>query len=97
MKTSRFTDRKIISILKLIEDGSTVLDLCRKQRMSSASFYKWRCNALSIRSIKGALCNQSGLVDGSYERLFQRWARHLLFATIMAENDNDGGSYQAIP
>ncbi|MFT7683833.1 MAG: putative transposase [Moritella dasanensis] len=42
MKISRFTDSKIISILKENEDGSTVPDLCRKHGMSSASFYKWR-------------------------------------------------------
>jgi putative transposase len=42
MKTSRFTDSKIISILKENEDGLTVPDLCRKHGMSSASFYKWR-------------------------------------------------------
>jgi putative transposase len=29
-------------ILKQIEIGSTVPDLCRKCGMSSASFYKWR-------------------------------------------------------
>ncbi|MFT6974988.1 MAG: putative transposase [Bermanella sp.] len=42
MKTSRFTDSKIISIFKENENGSTVPDLCRKHGMSSASFYKWR-------------------------------------------------------
>jgi putative transposase len=42
MKISRFTDSKIISILKENEDGSTVPDLCRKHGMSSASLYKWR-------------------------------------------------------
>lgn len=42
MKTSKFSDSKIISILKENEDGATVPDLCREHGMSSASFYKWR-------------------------------------------------------
>jgi putative transposase len=42
MKTSKFSDSKIISILKENEDGATVPDLCREYGMSSASFYKWR-------------------------------------------------------
>ena len=42
MKTSRFSDSQIISILKQAEAGSPVPELCRKHGMSDASFYKWR-------------------------------------------------------
>ena len=42
MKTSRFTDSQILSILKQAEAGSPVPELCREHGMSSATFYKWR-------------------------------------------------------
>ena len=42
MKTSRFTDSQILSILKQAESGAPVPTLCREHGMSSATFYKWR-------------------------------------------------------
>ena len=42
MKTSRFSEHKIMSILQQAEGGVPVADLCREHGMSSASFYKWR-------------------------------------------------------
>ena len=42
MKTSRFSDSQILSILKQAEAGATVPVLCREHNISSATFYKWR-------------------------------------------------------
>ncbi len=42
MKTSRFTDRQIMQILKQAEAGGPVPGLCREHGMSSATFYKSR-------------------------------------------------------
>ncbi len=42
MKKSRFSESQIFSILKEAEAGVPVAELCRKQGMSDASFYKWR-------------------------------------------------------
>ena len=42
MKTSRFTDSQIITILKQAEAGSPVPELCREHGISNATFYKWR-------------------------------------------------------
>ena len=42
MKTSKYSDAQIMSILKQAENGVPVADLCREHGMSSASFYKWR-------------------------------------------------------
>ncbi len=42
MKKSRFSEHKIMSILKQAEGGVPVAELCREHGMSSASFYKWR-------------------------------------------------------
>ncbi|MCH9764306.1 MAG: transposase [Gammaproteobacteria bacterium] len=40
MKKSKFSDSKIMSILKQAEAGVPVPELCREHGMSSAAFYK---------------------------------------------------------
>ena len=42
MKRSRFSDEKIIGILKEHQAGLSAADLCRKYGVSDATFYKWR-------------------------------------------------------
>ncbi|MFT3988708.1 IS3 family transposase [Aestuariivirga sp.] len=42
MKKSRFTEERIISILKEHRAGLSAADLCRKHGISDATFYKWR-------------------------------------------------------
>ena len=42
MKTSRYTEPQIFSILRQAEGGVPVAELCREHGMSNASFYKWR-------------------------------------------------------
>ena len=42
MKTSKFSETQIVSILKQKEAGVSVADICREHGISSATFYKWR-------------------------------------------------------
>lgn len=42
MKKTRYTDSQIMGILKQVENGAAVGELCREHGMSSAAFYKWR-------------------------------------------------------
>src|SRR5215475_13272616 len=42
MKPSRFTEERIIGILRENEAGAKTADLCRKHGISSATFYKWK-------------------------------------------------------
>ena len=42
MKTSKFSETQIVSILKQKEAGVSVAEICREHGISSATFYKWR-------------------------------------------------------
>lgn len=44
MKRSRFSEERIIGILKEHEAGVSVADLCLKHGVSDASIYKWKAN-----------------------------------------------------
>jgi len=42
MKRNRFNEEQIIGILREQENGLGTADVCRKQGISSATFYKWK-------------------------------------------------------
>jgi putative transposase len=42
MKKSKFTDTQIISVLRKVESGMKVEDICRKHGIGSATYYKWK-------------------------------------------------------
>lgn len=42
MKGKRFKEEQIISILKQLDRGATVKDLCRQNGIAEASIYRWK-------------------------------------------------------
>jgi len=42
MRTSKFSESQIVTILKQQEGGLKVADICREHGISAATFYKWR-------------------------------------------------------
>lgn len=42
MKASKFSEAQIAFVLKQAEDGSAVVEVCRKAGISKAAFYNWR-------------------------------------------------------
>lgn len=42
MKNSRFTEGQIVNILKQVESGRTVKDVCREHGISDATYYNWK-------------------------------------------------------
>jgi putative transposase len=42
MKRSKFTEAQIAFVLKQVEDGASVAEVCRKAGIAEATFYNWR-------------------------------------------------------
>ncbi|GGZ60722.1 transposase [Lysobacter xinjiangensis] len=42
MRTSKFTESQIVSILKQADAGVPVKDLCRQAGISTATYYQWK-------------------------------------------------------
>lgn len=42
MKKSRFTETQILNILKSVEAGRTVKDVCREHAISESSYFNWK-------------------------------------------------------
>nr|WP_169713492.1 IS3 family transposase [Rouxiella badensis] len=57
MRKIRFTEHQIIAVLKSVEAGRTVKDVCREAAISEASYYNWKAKyggmeAADIKNIK---------------------------------------------
>jgi len=82
MKTSRFTDSQIITILKQAEGGSPVPELCREHGISNATFYKWRTK---FGGMDASLMARMKELEEENRRLKKMYAEERLKAEIVAE------------
>ena len=82
MKTSRFSDSQIISILKQAEVGSPVPELCREHGISSATFYKWRSK---FGGMDASLMARLKELEDENRRLKKMYAEERLKAEIVQE------------
>jgi len=42
MRKSKYSEHQIIAILKAVEAGRSVKDVCREHELSEATYYKWK-------------------------------------------------------
>lgn len=42
MKKSKFTEAQIACVLKQVEEGTSISEVCRKTGIAKATFYNWR-------------------------------------------------------
>lgn len=57
MRKARFTEHQIIAVIKPVEAGRTVKDVCREVGISEATYYNWKSKyggmeASDIKKIK---------------------------------------------
>jgi Transposase len=53
MMKSRFTEAQIMGVLRQVEGGVGLAEVCREHAISSATFCKWRSKYGAIRSDNG--------------------------------------------
>ena len=82
MKTSRFSDTRILSILKQAEGGVPVSELCREHGISSATFYNWRSK---YGGMDASLMKRLKELEAENRRLKKMYAEERLKAEIVQE------------
>ena len=82
MKTSKFTDSQIMSILKQAESGTPVAALCREHGMSNATFYKWRAK---YGGMDASLITRLKELEAENAKLKKMYAEERLKAEIIQE------------
>jgi len=82
MKTSKFTDSQIMTILKQAEAGTPVPELCREHGMSSATFYKWLAK---FGGMDASLMARLKELEAENARLKKMYAEERLKADVIQE------------
>lgn len=82
MKTSRFSDTQIITILKQAETGAPVQELCREHGISRTTFYKWRSK---FGGMDASLMVRLKELEDENRRLEKMYAEEHLKAEIITE------------
>ncbi|WP_417419972.1 transposase [Halomonas sp.] len=82
MRKSRFTYSQILAILKQVNSGVPVPELCREHYMSSATFYKWRAR---FGGLDVSLMKRMKELEDENRRLKKMYAEEKLQAEIRQE------------
>ena len=82
MKTSRFNESRILSILRQAEGGIPVPALCREHGMSTASFYKWRAK---YGGMDAPMLSQMKALEDENRRLKKMYAEMSMQAELLKE------------
>ena len=82
MKTSRYSDAQILSILRQADGGVPVAELCREHGMSSASFYKWRAK---FGGMDASMISQMKSIEEENRRLKKMFAELSMLNELLKE------------
>jgi len=80
MKTSRYTEPQILSILHQAEGGVPVAELCREHGMSNASFYRWRAK---YGRMDASMISQMKALEDENRRLKKMFAEMSMQADLL--------------
>lgn len=78
MKTTRYSEAQILSILHQAERGVPVPELCREHGMSNSAFYKWRSK---YGGMDASMVSQMKSMEDENRRLKK------MFAELSMQND----------
>lgn len=82
MKKTRFTEPQIMGVLRQAEGGPAVPELCRRLRISSATFYKWRAR---YGGMDASMMGQMKALEDENRRLKRMFADLSMQADLLKE------------
>jgi putative transposase len=82
MRKSRYSDSRILAILKQADAGTPVADLCREHGMSSALFYRWRAK---YGGMDASLMKRMKELEAENRRLKKMYAEERLKSELRKE------------
>ena len=82
MKMTRYSEPKILAILRQAEGGVAVSELCREHGMSNASFYKWRAK---YGGMDASMISQMKVLEDENRRLKKMYAEMSMQAELLKE------------
>jgi len=82
MKKTRFNESQIFSILKEVEVGLPIADLCRNHGISNATFYNWRAK---YGGMDTSMMKRLKELEAENRRLKKMYAEERLKAEIIQE------------
>ena len=71
MRKSEFSDDQILSVLKAVEAGRTVKDVCDEHEISEATYYRWKSK---YGGMEAADIHRLRELEEENRRLKQRYA-----------------------
>ena len=75
MKKTRFTETKIVAILKEADAGIRVSDICRKHDISDATYYNWKSKYGGMESSDLERMKELESELSQYKRMYAELAR----------------------
>lgn len=82
MKVSKFSNSQILSIVKQVDAGQAVPEICREHGISSATFYKWRAK---YGGMDVSMMSRLKELEAENSRLKKMYAEERLKAEILKE------------
>jgi putative transposase len=82
MNQKSYSESQIIGILKEVESGLPVPELCRKHGMGNATFYKWRAK---YGGMDASLLQRMKELESENKRLKKLYAESQLEADIIRD------------
>jgi len=82
MKTSKFSESQIVSILKQQDTGVKVAEICREHGISAATFYKWRSR---YGGMDVSLLKRVKELEGENARLKKMYAESQMETAVIKE------------
>ena len=75
MKKTRFTETQIVAILKEVDAGIKVADICRKHGISDATYYNWKSKYGGMEASDLKRVKELEVELSQYKRMYAELAR----------------------